>query len=235
MGVNDSTVVNSDEGGIRRPGAAVTVTENGVLLVEGIDYTFGYNETTNEIVLTPLAGIWRDGKVYEITLNNRNRFVVEAPEGNVIADGDQFSVIDSLGGNVVFEIRYRLSLNLPMVASLNVPIAGGRPGGIQDGDRFTISTNGQTVTFEFDSNNTFVVGNVPIDYFLTDTQTQLSQRIIAAIQARNIGITPALRSDGSIALVGAADIRVDTSTSLLTQPAKTLALAVQQLVCNRRR
>jgi len=59
-GVDDSTV-NSD---------AVSISEDGRPLMEGIDYTYGYDTTNNLIRLTPLAGIWRNDAKYEITLDN---------------------------------------------------------------------------------------------------------------------------------------------------------------------
>ena len=51
----------------------MTVTSNSVLvyrdnvpLVEGVDYSFGYNNTSGIIRLTPLAGIWRSESVYTV-------------------------------------------------------------------------------------------------------------------------------------------------------------------------
>ena len=52
-----------------------------MFLREGIDYTFRFDSTSNTIRLTPLAGIWPDGKVYVIKINNRDRFVIDAPTG----------------------------------------------------------------------------------------------------------------------------------------------------------
>jgi hypothetical protein len=57
----DDTKVTSD---------TVTVTQDGAVLQEGVDYTFDY-ETTNDIIrLTPLAGLWQADHTYVITLDN---------------------------------------------------------------------------------------------------------------------------------------------------------------------
>ncbi len=95
VGIDDNTVVSSVLPGKRLTGASVVMFEDGRLLIEGIDYTFAYNSTRDEIVLTPLAGVWKNDRVYEISLNNKDRFVISAPSGDQVADGDTFSVTDS--------------------------------------------------------------------------------------------------------------------------------------------
>src|SRR5690606_5007075 len=60
VGVDDLTVVSE----------AVVLRRNGVTLQDGVDYTFNYNETTNTIRLTPLAGIWPKDSIYTIELAN---------------------------------------------------------------------------------------------------------------------------------------------------------------------
>ncbi|HBE71346.1 MAG TPA: hypothetical protein DDW52_24635, partial [Planctomycetaceae bacterium] len=138
IGVDDNTVVNAAIEGTRPTGASVVVFENGRMLREGIDYTFSYNETSDEIVLTPLAGVWRDGKVYEISINNKDRFVISAPSGDAVADGELFTITDLNGGVSYFEYDSGYRLQVPQGLELRVPLAGGAFGGITDGDRFTM-------------------------------------------------------------------------------------------------
>ncbi|MFN6137341.1 MAG: PPC domain-containing protein, partial [Planctomycetota bacterium] len=154
-GINDDSVVGRT-GGNRLPGSVVTITENGRLLVEGIDYAFSYNTTTNEIVLKPLAGVWRNNKVYDININNKDRFVVNAVAGDQINDGDSFTIKDSNGGNVTFEYESGFRIQIPQGLQLNLPLAGGGAGGILDGDRFTITSGSTTYSFEFDSNSNII-------------------------------------------------------------------------------
>jgi subtilisin family serine protease len=103
LGIDDDSVVNAVIDGLRSVGAAVVILENGRLLTEGVDYRFAYNTTSDEIVLTPLAGVWKPGHVYEIMLNNRDRFVLSAPAANQTLNGKTFSIVDQNGGVHVFE------------------------------------------------------------------------------------------------------------------------------------
>lgn len=76
---------------------AVTLTENGQLLTEGIDYVFGYNANSRTLRLTPIAGIWRNDSVYEITLNNAPAQRVVLPRGSNLTDGQTLSVAHAEG------------------------------------------------------------------------------------------------------------------------------------------
>ncbi|MEX0820208.1 MAG: GEVED domain-containing protein, partial [Pirellulaceae bacterium] len=49
---------------------AVTITQNGQPLTEGVDYELGYNSLTGVLSLTPLATLWQPQSVYDITLDN---------------------------------------------------------------------------------------------------------------------------------------------------------------------
>ncbi|MEZ6135388.1 MAG: tandem-95 repeat protein [Pirellulaceae bacterium] len=80
----------------------VVLTENGQLLVPGVDYVFGFNSNSRTIRLTPLAGIWRNDSVYEITLNNKNSHRVNMPDGDTLTDGQSITV-NYPGGALVYE------------------------------------------------------------------------------------------------------------------------------------
>ncbi len=64
-------------------------------------------------MLTPLAGVWRNDRVYDIKINNRNRFVLQAPSGDQVADGQRFSITDDQGGTVHFEFDSGYRVQLP--------------------------------------------------------------------------------------------------------------------------
>jgi hypothetical protein len=147
---------------------SVSLTEDGVGLVPGVDYTFGFSATTNTIRLTPQTGIWKPGSAYEITLNNRDRFVVVVPDGASIGDGDQFSIVDTNGSQTVFEYESGYVIAVPETFSLKLPGQGALPGGIFDGVRFTVNDGAQSVSFEFDSNNNVSGSNVPIPFTNAD-------------------------------------------------------------------
>lgn len=72
---------------------SVTLTENGRLLRQDLDYVIGYNANARILRLTPLAGIWRQDSVYEITLNNADSHRVTIPAGNSLTDGDSITIV----------------------------------------------------------------------------------------------------------------------------------------------
>ncbi|QDV57113.1 hypothetical protein Mal33_31140 [Rosistilla oblonga] len=173
--IDNNTVINSALEDLRKPGAVVTLFENGKLLEEGVDYTFRYDATTETVILNPLAGAWLPDAVYQIGINNRDRFVLLAPPGTQAVDGSQFVVTDTQGGTVTFEYETGYQLQLPTDINLQIPLAGGGAGGVRDGDRIRItSPDGLTVTtFEFDRDGTTLAGNVPVPFVLTDTQADI--------------------------------------------------------------
>lgn len=73
--------------------SAVVLTENGRVLRDGSDYVFGYNSNSRTLRLTPLAGIWRNDSVYEITLNNTDGHRVTVPAASSLRDGDKLVVV----------------------------------------------------------------------------------------------------------------------------------------------
>lgn len=227
IGVDDNTVVSSVILGKRLNGAAVVVFENGRVLREGIDYSFAYNATRDEIVLTPLAGVWKNGKVYEISINNKDRFVISAPSGDQVADGDKFTITDENGGVVHYEFDSGYRLQVPQGLTLQIPLAGGAFGGIVDGDRFGLTIGSTTTTFEFDRNNNVLAGNRAIPFQLGASQQEILNAVITAIGAANLsGISPAQLSSSEIFIGAEAGVQLNTTFSTLTQPNGTLALRI---------
>ncbi|MFO0940770.1 MAG: Ig-like domain-containing protein [Pirellulales bacterium] len=227
-GVDDSTVVGSTTT-LRLPGSAVTVFENGHLLTEGFDYRFSYDTTTNEIILTPLAGIWKNNHVYEVSINNKDRFVLYAPSGDQVSDGDSFTINDSNGGTVHFEFDSGYRLQMPQGLSLIIPLAGGATGGVADGDRFSLTINGTTTTFEFDRNGNFLAGNRPITFQLGASQDEIRNLIFQALSASGLAISPRLVGTDRIFIGAERGTELNTNFSVLSQPTTTLALKMPAL------
>ena len=227
-GINDNSVTGRD-GGNRLPGSVVTITENGRLLVEGIDYVFSYNTTTNEIVLTPLAGIWKNDRVYDITLNNKDRFVIDAPAGDQTADGDSFKVLDTSGGNVTFEFDSGYRLQIPQGVELIVPLAGGGAGGINDGDRFVIDNGVQGFTFEFDNNSNSIAGTIRIPFTSLSNRLDIANAIVTALSTIP-NVVPRIVGAGNVFVGSVLGAYADTTDApALTQPKSTIALLVPLL------
>ncbi len=228
-GVDDNTVTNSIIPGLRLTGASVVLFENGRTLQEGIDYTFDYNAGRHEIILTPLAGIWKNYQVYEVAVNNKSRFVLAAPAGDRVTDGDFFTITDVDGGVGSYEFDSGYRLQVPQSLNLLIPLAGGATGGIADGDRFTINDRTRTVTFEFDSDDQFDAGNIRIQFSKRRSQASMSAAVISAINSTSLAVTSRLLSAGKVQISAEAAVTVNSGFSALTQPSNTQAFKIHDL------
>ncbi|MFV2066256.1 MAG: NF038122 family metalloprotease [Pirellulales bacterium] len=81
-GTDDRTVTSS----------GVVVTQDDRLLVDGIDYRFGYDTTNDVIGLTPLAGIWEPGHEYAITLSGIRDLAGNPIKPNRITGETRFTI-----------------------------------------------------------------------------------------------------------------------------------------------
>ncbi|HEV3345323.1 MAG TPA: hypothetical protein VG125_33405, partial [Pirellulales bacterium] len=63
-GVDDTTVTTNQ----------LHVYRNGVLLVAGVDYSFVYDNNNHIIRLLAASGVWQNGNVYDLFLNNGTKF-----------------------------------------------------------------------------------------------------------------------------------------------------------------
>jgi VCBS repeat-containing protein len=211
-GVDDSTVTNE----------AVEITRDGVLLEEGVDYTFSYNSTSDTIVLTPLSGIWEPDHIYVITLNNTDRFEIVAPSGDIPIDydpltdsfnrdGEQFTITDASGTVETFEWESGYTLQVPQTLQLILPAEGGNVGGIQDTNTFTISDGTNFLIFEFDSNQSLNNSNhVRVPYLGSSTLDEIATSIIDVLATTPFDLSPVNLGDGVIHLGAGNTVTVNT-------------------------
>jgi hypothetical protein len=230
VGVNDATVLGPMGPEGRLPGAAVTVFANGVFLEEGIDYTYRYDPTRNTIRLTPTAGVWADDKVYVIRLNNRDRYVINAPTGSPDLDGSYFDITDDAGIRVRFEYDSGYTIQVPHSLSIQVPVAG-----LADGQRFVIRDASDPanvpVVFELDVNDFVLPGNLKVPFVLGSSQDEIADAIVTALrsqEALDAGlILDAKNVGGGRVHLGAPEhYTLNTKPGNLGQPATILSLAV---------
>ncbi|MFG0253485.1 MAG: peptidase, partial [Rhodopirellula sp. JB053] len=189
-------------------GDTVLMTENGEQLLPGRDFTFGYSENSRTIRLTPLSGVWNQDAVYEITLNNQARRVIELQSGGSIADGDQVVVTDDTGRETVLEFDSGYTLAVPQNDTF---VVTDTKDGFQDTDTFSItSRNGLTTyTFEINTTGSVASANVAIPLSATGTVTEVRDAILsvlvnnppnAASYAEQLGLAPVAVGSDSIQL-----------------------------------
>ena len=157
----------------------VILTENGITLTAGVDYTFGYSDNSRLIRLTPLAGLWRPDAVYEITLNNKDRVSLTLTGGEAISDGDQYRITDSQGRQSVFEFDSGYVMQVPQ--TLGIEVLGPNTF-FRDGDVFSITApDGTFRNFEINLSGAVASGNVPIQLATAGTVEEIRDRILTAI------------------------------------------------------
>lgn len=190
VGMDDSTIT----------GGIVRIVQNGRTLVEGEDYSFSYNRTSNIIRLTPLAGVWDSESNYVITLADRDQHEVMARSGDEIADGDSFDLTDEFGNTETYEYDTGYVIEVPQSYALQIPLVGGGPGGVEDGDLITIDDGVAPFNLEFDSNGFVGSGNTPIPFQSVFSRGEIADAFVAAVQATSLPITPKNAGGGIIHL-----------------------------------
>ncbi|MEO8493502.1 MAG: GEVED domain-containing protein, partial [Planctomycetota bacterium] len=168
----------------------LTLFRDGIQLVEGFDYKFTYDATNNIIRLTPLAGIWEAEHRYDIVLSNSRGFLLTAPDGSQVADGDSFNVADNFGNSVNFEFESGYVLQVPQTLALQIPTNAAAL--LTDRSTFTVtdSTTSKTVVFEFDLDGFVTPGNQQIRFTRSDSANEVAQSIVAAMQLADVGLSP---------------------------------------------
>jgi hypothetical protein len=197
-GVDDATVTSN----------AVLVSRNDVPLVEGRDYDFGYNPTSNTIRLTPLGGVWSRDAVYKIEMLNTREASVATLDPRDYADGSRVTVFDENGVPFVFEIELGFLINVPSAVSetQNVEV-----NDLTDGDQFTIDDGQRSVDFEIDTNGQSNSGGILVPISETDTAEVVARKIATAINSAGLNVQVNATEDGRVQILGSSSIDVNTS------------------------
>ncbi len=204
-GIDDS-IVTSD---------SVILRRDDEVLQPGLDYRFDYQATTNQILLTPQAGVWLPGYTYQIELVNRDRFVISS--GDLVSDGQAFTVTDADGNSETFEFESGYSLQVPETLTLFVPAGSSGLSAVADKEIFTISNGIRLVTFEFDSNNSIGNGRVRVPFQPSSTPAQVADAIVTAIASADLGLEPRSLGEGYVHVGGPFTTLVDTTVTALEQ------------------
>jgi hypothetical protein len=101
---------------------------------------------------------------------------------NAVLDGDLNPLTPVNIGDGVVDIDADADLSLAITQSQAGAISStGTPGGIADGQTFTLSDGTSVLTFEFDRNGKFVEQWIPVSYTGADDANALGAKIAAAI------------------------------------------------------
>ena len=178
-GVNQKSVTSN----------AVLLYKNGQILVEGVDYRFGFDSTSNIVRLTPLAGVWETESVYQIRFINTNESAIELVDPKNIVDGTIYTILDSSGANTRFELDTGLRMRVPSSPD-------GFTTTATDGAIFRIDDGFRRVTFEFDNDSNVRPGNVQVRINSQDLPQVLAENIVTAIRGTILGSSFSVKTIG---------------------------------------
>lgn len=194
---------------------SLILLKDGVALVEGIDYRFAYNPSTNIIRLTPIAGVWEDDSTYVIRMIDSSDAIIRAADGVVYPDGETVSVIDELRGRTTFE--YDSGIIIDLLPGLTPIGADGLTVVVYDG---LVSRQ-----FELDVNSAVSPLSIAVPIPAAGTTADFAAALAAAITADPILSFTARSSGETVQLVGGTPLSTATSTSPSVQIAGRIGTA----------
>ncbi|TVP99059.1 MAG: hypothetical protein EA381_10860 [Planctomycetaceae bacterium] len=194
-GIDDSSVTSD----------GLLLTRDGVPLVEGRDYRFGYDASSNTIRLTPIAGIWQNNSVYVARLLDSTDAVLRMLPGASYVDGATTTLLTLTNNLVTLEAETGISIDVNTLPAF----------GNFDAQGLRVFDGNFALSFELDTDG-FVRGDtLPVVIPTTATSEQIATALAAAINGTALNLTA--RALGTrIQLLGPSSLT--TVTSLLDAP-----------------
>ncbi|XZE21695.1 GEVED domain-containing protein [Pirellulaceae bacterium SH449] len=187
---------------------AIILVKDGNVLVEGQDYRFGFDPTSNIVRLTPLSGLWENGSVYQIRFVNSNESLITLADPRDLRDGSTISIQDINRVTHHFEIDTGIRLVVPQSQD-------GLTHGIQDGTVFRIDDGTRVITFEFDLNDNVRPDNIPIAIEAQDLPDVVAQKIAGVVRSTVLNLRIQSIGRGQLQILGDKSVAVLPDTSSL--------------------
>ncbi len=175
--------------------AAFLVYEDGIPLVDGLDYRFGYDATSNIIRLTSLAGVFNSSSVYQIRFVNSREFAIATLRGRDYSDGSTFTITDADNNVITYELDTGYLISVQSADGVVADVVEGAVLTFDDGER--------RLTFELDKNGTVNAANNRIALTANASPTEVATKIRAALI--NVGMK------FTIVDLGAGRLQIDGS------------------------
>lgn len=194
-GIDDSSVTSN----------GLLLTKDGVPLVEGRDYRFGYDAASNTIRLTPIAGIWEEDSVYVARMLDVTDSVLRLGDGTTFEDASTTTLLTLNSELVTLEVETGISI-----------LVDTRPSfGAFDGLGVRVFDGTFPLAFELDSDGLFSSDAIRVSLPVNSTATQIAAALAAAINGTALNVTA--RSVGAeIQLLGPSTLT--TVTPLFATP-----------------
>ncbi|MEO1524376.1 MAG: GEVED domain-containing protein [Planctomycetota bacterium] len=195
---------------------SLILLQDGVALVEGVDYRFGYNNSTNVIRLTPIAGVWETNSTYVIRMIDSSDAIIQANDGINYIDGETLSIIDGLGQTTNFEYETGVTVNIS--SSLGAAAA--------DGVTVTVFDGSVSRQFEFDNNDAVSPLSIPVTIPAAGNATQFAEALAAAINADAFLSLTATAENNFVQLTGGTPLTSVTSSSVFVTSSGQIGTAI---------
>ncbi|MDA8744150.1 GEVED domain-containing protein [Rubripirellula amarantea] len=185
---------------------SILLLKDNEVLVEGIDYRYGYNASTNVIRLTPIAGVWEENSTYVIRMIDASDAIIGATAGNTIADGSVLNLRDLQNNVTRFEYETGITLNIT---------PGLLAGGTADGITFDVFDGTNSITFELDDDGQSDPLNTAVTIPAAGADSLIAQALAAAVNASSLNLT-AVSSGLVVQFQGTNPLATVTSSRALT-------------------
>ncbi|MEL6108918.1 MAG: GEVED domain-containing protein [Planctomycetota bacterium] len=195
---------------------SLILLQDGVALVEGVDYRFGYNNSTNVIRLTPIAGVWETNSTYVIRMIDASDAIVQANDGFNYIDGETLSIIDGLGQTTNFEYETGVTINI----SSSLSAAGA------DGVTIDIFDGSVTRQFEFDNNDAVSPLATPVVIPPAGSPSDFAALLAEAINNDAFLNLTATSANNFVQLTGGTPLTSATSSSVFVTSSGQIGTAI---------
>ncbi len=192
-GINDQSI----------DGDSLLIFRDNEPLVEGIDYRFGYNPSTNIIRLTPIAGVWEQDSTYVVRLIDGSDAVIAAVAGDSYTDGDILNVLNPTGGVTPFEYE----------TGISVDFSNSLTGEFADGLTLSLFDGNSLINLELDSDGITGTEAFPVSVPAAGTVTQIAEIVAGVINSSAALDFTASVSGSTIQLLGGTPLSVVTSSN----------------------
>ena len=189
VGIDDSTVTSN----------TILLTRDGVPLIEGVDYRFGYDASNNIIRLTPIAGIWEDDSTYVVRLLDASDSVLRFGAGSTLTDGSITTLLTSTGTFREFEIEQGISITINPDTAI---------GGV-DGQVITVFDGAFELSFELNNNAIAGTTTILVNIAATASPAQIASALAVAIEATALNVT-AIANGAVVQLLGPSSLTTVT-------------------------
>ena len=209
--------VGIDDGSVN--GDSILVSRDGVRLVQGRDYTIGYDASNNVLRITPTAGIWIDNSTYTVSILGQADKVLKFGDATTLTDG-RITVLRGDNATTIARLEAELGITISIVADPNLAL---------DGQTIDVFDGTNTITFEIDSDDAVTDINTPVSVSSTATPAEVAAALAAAIDASTLNLTVNLPSTDTFGIPVLPVIQLlgpSTLSSVTRLPGITDALSI---------